>query len=500
MKFKKLQKFEEWTGSQADLAETVSMLEKDSGAVKNRDISKRTINYYRSKGILDAAIGKKYGYLHILQCLLARKLSYEGWKIMQMAQTIPSLDNSQLLFYLEHSVSFEELFKHNTQSDFSSDNGNDKKANNNDLSVTTKLSLPKLAIHLLAQGIIEQYKLINKGNIVEGSRLPDTLKQAMGLLGRLCIQEGVEDHSASVHALLQRCTLPLSDAQWGLDVLADSHFPYRDVILIDPDHRCPTQECIELTIPSSEEDVREKYSFNNLWQICETFGGRRHEVYRLLRQYTATHLIVEQEEIITFLRTNNLTGADSFLRQECYKPLDDSYLIENQLFLCPHCHSPLKEVQYKLGVCTIRQCRSYYKHIALENGVEPNPSYLILRPHLRTFWFGPAIDELKVYQTCLDNNLEAELYPDSDRCDIAIDGKDIGIDVKSYSSPNLLGEKLTASIGGLEDYNRKIVAVSDSVTKHNPHYMETLKYSYKGKITIEFMKVSKLLKWLGDNS
>jgi hypothetical protein len=126
----------------------------------------------------------------------------------------------------------------------------------------------------------------------------------------------------------------------------------------------------------------------------------------------------------------------------------------------------------------------------------PDEDTLVLRPHILAYWFGPAIDEIEIYDFALKTcHLDAALYPDSDACDISIDDFDIGIDVKSYASPTLLSRSLNRSIGGLKKYTRKIIAVSDSVVRREPGYLQLLRANSNG-LGLEFKTVSETKAWL----
>ena len=73
----------------------------------------------------------------------------------------------------------------------------------------------------------------------------------------------------------------------------------------------------------------------------------------------------------------------------------------------------------------------------------------------------------------------------------------IGIDVKGYSSPQLLGQALNRSIGGLTRYARRIVAISDAAATARPGYLALLKQTLgSNPHQLELMRVSELLREL----
>jgi hypothetical protein len=177
-------------------------------------------------------------------------------------------------------------------------------------------------------------------------------------------------------------------------------------------------------------------------------------------------------------------------------PPDTRHLIDDRLYLCRNCSTPLQAHGEGHGRCTQRPCRKYRTPVPLPQPLEADPRLRVLAPHLMTYWHGPAIDELRVYDRAIDLGQPAYLYPYSDACDIAI-GDDIGIDVKSFSSPQLLGQALNRSIGGLSRYTRRIVAVSDSVASSSPGYLDRLRGALDANSQqLDIMRVSRLMREL----
>jgi hypothetical protein len=121
---------------------------------------------------------------------------------------------------------------------------------------------------------------------------------------------------------------------------------------------------------------------------------------------------------------------------------------------------------------------------------------LVAKPQVLAYWTGPGIDELQVFDEAQRLGLNAELYPESDLCDISIEGRAIGIDAKSYSSPISLGLRLSRGIGGLINYRRRIVAIGDDLVSTNPDYISTVRSLLEPRgdqSTLELMDVSSVL-------
>ncbi|MCU7995260.1 hypothetical protein L5L55_10260 [Shewanella glacialipiscicola] len=479
-----------WSGTAEDLVDTINNVEALSCVSRAREFSKRTINYYRTKGVIDATTSKRYSYRHLVQCLLARKLTNEGWKVQQIADSVPLLSIKQAEFYLEQPVKFEELFKQATTVD--------KISEDESITATLELTEELLTARMLAKGVLKQYLLVEHGELVDGTQIPIELRQAMCLLGKLRINNGKIDNCASVHEVLSRCIKPFGDDEWGIAEFSSNSFLHRTVSLIDPDHRCPTFDCIELADIRSDADLREKYSFEEFSQLCTSFGAMRHQVYSQIRRFVAENPIVESSVLLDFLKENRIQKADRFLRQACYRSLQEADLINRRLHVCKSCGVPIKMERHGVGRCSIKQCSQFSVDQPLSKNVELTSSLLILKPHLLIYWFGPAIDELKIFYQAESTGLSCSLFPNSDQCDISIDGYDVGIDVKSYQSPHFLAQKLSGSIGGLSEYHHKIIAVNDNLIHHQREYLEILARYYRGNVKLEFMSVAEVVRWLED--
>jgi len=482
-----LSQYIDWSGSQAELVELAGEL--GPQLVKgDQPITKRTLIYYRGKGVISPASGKKYGYLHLVQCLAARKLISHGWTVTQLVQLIANADEWTLtqVAYGEIEADAALGISASTASQISDLNDPSEQALEE-----TDLPLSELAVRMLAIGVCDSFnRVIDEHKIVSGNEIPFTLKRAMGLLGRLCLEEGKEDAFASIHDTLARCKLPFNDSCWPLSVFKETNFKLGSVNLIDKDHRCPTQDCVELASGESEANIKEQFSFELLTQLCSGFGPQKHWAYQKVREFIGRNPITTSRRITEHARENALAKIDPFLVREVYTPVESHILIDGLLYQCEACKAPIRKAEEKLGRCPIKQCANYGNNVPLIGGRTPEIDCVVLKPHLLSFWFGPSIDELAIYDLAVKRELEAQLYPESDACDISIDGYDIGIDVKSYSSPYLLAKALNRSIGRLNRFTKKIIAVSDTSISRHRDYLRTLERHYINEAPIEFRSVS----------
>lgn len=483
----------EWTGTAEELAQLVNGIEANSIDAAYTKLTARTVTFYRTKEVLTGLTGKKFGYKQILQCLLAREMTRRNFKLREISVRIATLQIHEVENLLRNGFYTKQLVEKAKEPDSKalclSDNTIDEVAQPSDAVLATRL---------LAKGVLNQYLDVEQGAIVDGNTSPKSLKQALAMLGKLRIQSGLEDNCGSVHEVLNRCKRPLGDMSWNIPAFQEDDFPFKNVILVDSDHRCPTVECMELGNFSNDLDLREKYSFDELTNICGRFGAKRHWAYTQLRKFIAENPTTSISKIDLFLYQNDLRDAGFFLKNRCYRPVSSADLHNGQLWLCQSCGAPLHFGHDEIARCRIKQCQQYTNEQSLVASPELADDMLVLTPHIQLYWFGPSIDELTIYNHAILHDLNAELFPNSDECDVSINGLDIGIDVKSHTSPILLARSLNASIGGLKKYDEKIIAINDNSVVLEPNYIDLMYQYYRGKTPIEFYTVSKVLEWLED--
>ena len=100
-----------------------------------------------------------------------------------------------------------------------------------------------------------------------------------------------------------------------------------------------------------------------------------------------------------------------------------------------------------------------------------------------------ALSELEALRHHL---LEAE--DSSSHRETALVGRahELGIDVKSYACPRLLGDTLSERLGGLTTFDERYVAIPDAIVNRRPGYLEDLRYAYRGSTSVVFGKVSEI--------
>ncbi|MEH2241157.1 restriction endonuclease-related protein [Nostoc sp.] len=461
----------------------------------------RTVRSWRTKQLLSQPKGQEFGFQQILEGLATILLLKKGWTLAAIAQVLPSFPEDAL----ERQILADAQGQDPTWLPAIS---------------ATSLPLPtghrpardlaEDAVMLLAQGILRQYDRVLPGREIvrqEDSTLPPELYQAMCKLGRLYIEEGLSDRAACVHTVLDNARYSLGCDRWQLGVFSQSDFRFSSVTLIDPDLRVPTSDCAEIANLSGafgEDNVIEHRLYTQLCEATERLGGRRqHKAYTALRELFGRYSLIGERQLLDYLVENDLTPLQGMIIEKFFDLVPDIWLVDGLAHRCAHCGTLMRSHPNKKlfaqGRCPIRQCIGHDLPKVSEK-LDPNKGILrIAEPRILTYWTGPAIDELAIFDTARRNKLNAELYPESDLCDVAINERAIGIDAKSYTSPVTLGLRLNRSIGGLIHYRRRILAVSDRLIEDNPSYISTLISTLDKKgdpASLEIMSVSSVIDFL----
>ena len=460
----------------------------------------RTVRLWRSKQLLSQPKGQEFGFRQILEGLATALLLKRGWTLAAIVQVLPSFSDVAL----ERQIVAESTEQDPTwlptvqPSSLSLPVGHRQTI---DLAEDTAM--------LLAQGILRQYIRVLAGREIvrQDDSLPSELYVAMGKLGRLYIEEGKIDRAACVHDVLDRARYPLYAEQWNLEVFCQSNFRFSRVILIDPDLRVPTPDCSEIANLSGafgEDNVVEYRLHLRLREATERLSVRqRSRAYTALRELVGRSSLIGERKLLNYLLEHDLTPLQGMVIDTFFDPVPDVWLIEGKAHRCTYCGTLMRphpnKKRFPEGQCPIRQCNRN-NPARLSERLEPSQDRLLIaKPQILTYWTGPAIDELAIYDIACQHGLDAELYPESDLCDVSINNRMIGIDAKSYTSPVSLALRLNRSIGGLIHYRRRIIAVSDYLIEDNPAYLSSLQSTLEksgDSATLEILSVSSAIKML----
>jgi REase associating with pPIWI_RE len=493
----KLNVSREWKGSARTLEAEVKLRIAELG-LKVSPPTIRTIRLWRTRKILSKSPTRDFRFRQIIESLAASLLLTRGWTLTAIGELLPSLTDTMI----EASIQSEA-----TGAPVSwVGSGSPGEAALSDYQQRHQDDTAEEAVILLAQGILRQYDRILTSEIVrQDDGLPPELHSAMCRLGGLYISESREDRAACIHDLLDRARWPLDAPEWGLMALRKPGFRFRQAVLIDPVFRVPTLDCsVIASIPGTfgEDNLLEARFHIRLREAAERCGSKRDRAYTAIRSLLGRRSLITEPEFIAWLVENKLTPLQKSILEEFFQPVPDDWLIGGYGHRCGHCGTlmrphPEKET-YRDGRCPIRQCNGKRPPLVGER-LDVVLGLHVAKPQILTYWTGPAIDELTIYEAAAKRGLAVELYPESDLCDVAIDGRAVGIDAKSYSSPISLALRLNRSIGGLINYRRRIVAIGEELIDVNPNYIATVRSCLDRRgdpSTLEIMSVSTVIKML----
>ena len=338
-------------------------------------------------------------------------------------------------------------------------------------------------VALLAQGLELIYARVANGiGIVrQDHNVPQPMQEAQSFIGRLYLEEGkIEKGSADLHELIALCTKPLDSPEWGLAAFSRDDCVFRHTVLVDPELRVPTRECG--VIAASYQGFGEHQIFEQiLFEKLKSLAIQQRDsasAYSALRELLGRHSVISSTDLVSYLDRYGMLNIQADVVREFYQPVPEAWLVEGVAYRCEHCRALMKPGRRGFAPkCSMVQCATMAKSskpILLDSAGQ---QLLNARAPILKYWTEPAIDELRIYDTARELGIaDAALYPFHDAVDISIlPDMAVGIDVKSYSSPEILAMKFIQSgIGGLAQYREKIVAITDACVMGEPDYIKRM--------------------------
>lgn len=324
------------------------------------------------------------------------------------------------------------------------------------------------------------------------SGLSDEDRRAMALVSRARLAEGLSDIGAEIHQLLAICKQPLGD--W-LPVAAVRDAGLNSVRLIDPEDRMPTLEAEELAVGfSGVTGLLEEQVFAAVQDALSKQPAKdANEYYSQTRAFVVRNPVIQRSKMFRFyggLPTPVWTCID----QQFYEPVPASLVAGDEATLCGHCGN-IMVVSGGALCCTTAAC-------CAEHG--PNPGRIVptkdlyrLNKSLRKYWFEPGIDELRLADKLEALGHKVRLYPNRDTVDLDLGEESVvGIDLKAYSSPELLGERLKRRPGGLRTYKKPLLVIPDWLARRVPNYIDRVSACLEGS-TIRALTLSDAVEEIG---
>lgn len=308
------------------------------------------------------------------------------------------------------------------------------------------LLVPALSAFVMRQARIS----LIEGKMIAGSSRSSNVpvglssedRKAMAMISRACLLHGLPDRGSEVHHLLRCCTLPLGEWLGVPEVMAQG---LEFTKLIEGEDGIPTAEAEELAIDfGSITAGLEEQLFMKFMEVLGRFPeAMANKYYTVVREMVVRHP-VGNADAIKYLSEELPYQVWVLLQQQFYEPVPEAWQINGAVKLCRACGNAMKQGRAGL-VCRTAACCAI---TPATPGDDAKFSDLIRTTRgVHQYWIEPGLDEIRLFDTLTTMGLPAELYPFRDRVDIAVG--DIGMDLKAYASPEILGKKFNRSIGGL---------------------------------------------------
>lgn len=320
--------------------------------------------------------------------------------------------------------------------------------------------------------------------------MPGSLRRGMALVSTVALKSGhSHDIASQANAFTALACLPVGE--WGPAPFAAC--AERAVVLLDQGFGSPTPDCLELAAAGDEAGIVEDIFHERLRTALAAAGPLAPALYREVRETIVRRPCMPQADVLAFAYdVPELAGEiPGFFRR-----LPAAALHGRTLRLCARCSAPLfpdrDRSSYPLGRCAVRECRMTHPDpgVGSEHQVASLNDWRIADPSIMTYWVGPGLPEVWLHDSLRAAGRDVELYPLCDAADVGIDGTDVGIDVKSYSSAAVIGRRFADGIGGLRAFRRRIVAIPDFWIRIDRDYLRTASDVSGRREGIEFMSVS----------
>jgi hypothetical protein len=299
-------------------------------------------------------------------------------------------------------------------------------------------------------------------------------RKAMALVSRARLRMGLADVGAEIHELLFQCTQPLGT--WL--PLSEIHAQrLSNVILLDTEESVPTREAEELArrFTSSAASLEELLFGRFREQLAKSSRIAATGYYSRVREFVIRNPVISGEQLSRLTVDLQLPASIGVLiNQHFYEPISSGWG-EGHINICGHCGNATKTIAGG-DHCRTKACAES-QSLTIKGRLPVDGSYRLKRG-IRQYWLEPGIDEIRLYDELLRYGLSPSLYPELDRVDIAV--ADVGIDLKAYISPELLGARLAGDMGGLKYYKRKWLVIPDRLITRVPAYMERLRGALGG--------------------
>ena len=309
------------------------------------------------------------------------------------------------------------------------------------------------------------------GNIMRpGQRLGILPQEArvMAEVSRRLLQAGLEDTGSEIFNLLESCTRPLGS--WLPDAAS---MGAAELVLMDAETGLATEEALELATGFSgmEAEMQQGAFLQIRAEIAKRPKLIADAEYTAMREFVIRNPVGERMQMVEAIKALMLPSSlTAILHRDIYREAPRSWSTGGGLKLCGHCGNALLRSPARTLACRSPSC--HYGRPQVQGRVKQGTSFLCVSPPFQLYWVEPGSDEVILFDALKAMGKEPRLYPDQDAVDVAFGT--VGIDLKNYASPVMLGRKLSQSLGGLSRYQTKWLVIPDRCVTLGDDYREQL--------------------------
>lgn len=315
-------------------------------------------------------------------------------------------------------------------------------------------------------------------------------RRAMALVSRASLINGLPDRGAEIHDLLACCTRPF-ETWLPIPEVMDNGLA--STILIQVEEGVPTPEAEELAqgfdgMTASLEDLL----FGKFMEVlAKQPESSANDYYTKVREFVVRHPVCTLDDLKALGSSGDLPSQLwIMIQQQFYEPVPESWNEGRGVPLCDHCGDALRRGRRGLA-CSTLACAA--THPAKNTRSVPSSTLMRVSRGIRQYWVEPGLDEIRLFDELVALKIPAELYPFRDRVDIAVG--EIGLDLKTYTSPEMLGRKFKRTLGGMVHYPERIIVIPDWIADNVPSYIDRLTHAMERK-DVRALKLSETVRYL----
>ncbi|WDZ92267.1 hypothetical protein [Nocardiopsis sp. HUAS JQ3] len=264
-----------------------------------------------------------------------------------------------------------------------------------------------------------------------------TVQRAYNHVVLECMRAGTPPPNSVPDLVRWAASTPLG--QWPIQIDA---FVLPETILLDPQTRTPTQQCLEWAV-SAKDAAGELFENEIMHNVLDLTRARESpESYELFRRSVITTPVLTGHKRSALIADFLLSFLEDEIRKS-WQPVNPRHLHKGTYVPCARCGLLLVPKEDGGWFCELDRCSRSGPVRPGEpiDAAERTGVFQVERP-LRTFITGPGLAETDLEQSLHDLGLGVQMWPDFDAYDLRVTfphGPIWAIDVKDRANPALLG-------------------------------------------------------------